>query len=51
LKMTPSRVAQIGNHIADFSLAYIHNANGSATGAARSRRGNSRRESKTKRRK
>jgi TetR/AcrR family transcriptional regulator, regulator of cefoperazone and chloramphenicol sensitivity len=51
LKMTPSRVEQIGNHIADFSLAYIHNANGSATEKGRSQRGNSRRESNTKRRK
>ena len=40
LKMTPAQVEQIANHIADFSLAYIHTS-GRATGAPR---GNSRRQ-------
>jgi TetR/AcrR family transcriptional regulator, regulator of cefoperazone and chloramphenicol sensitivity len=56
LKMTPAQMEQIANHIADFSLAYIHTA-GRATGAPRgnsrrqrTRRGGNERPTKTRRR-
>ena len=44
LKMTPAQVEQISNHIADFSLAYIHVAGGVAGGTASAPRGSSRRQ-------
>ncbi|HXU38089.1 MAG TPA: CerR family C-terminal domain-containing protein [Blastocatellia bacterium] len=44
LKMTPAQVTQIANHIADFSLAYIQTAAGSAGDAATSPRDSSRRQ-------
>lgn len=44
LKMTPAQVAQIANHIADFSLAYIQTAARSAGDAATTPRDTSRRQ-------
>jgi TetR/AcrR family transcriptional regulator, regulator of cefoperazone and chloramphenicol sensitivity len=38
LKMTPAQVEQIANHIAEFSLAYIHGAAGAASADGSSRR-------------
>lgn len=35
LKITPSQVKQIANHIAEFSIAYVHSARRTATTCAR----------------